>query len=194
MTLSQYDADVIIVGGGISGLTAATNFHKQGISYLILEATNRIGGRLKSHNFNGTVVEAGANWITGPDDKNPIYDIGVNELGLEGVNELNSWIWFKDCITGNDQTDAGNQELEVFESYQERLNNLNLTPETDISVRDALTKVGWKKPTGGLASAAEWLYWEWVESVSPETASFYWTHQWDQTDTLYNDQDYLVTD
>jgi hypothetical protein len=47
----------------------------------------------------------------------------------------------------------------VFESYQERLNNLNLTPETDISVRDALTKVGWKKPTGGLASAAEWLYW-----------------------------------
>ena len=100
--MSEYDADVIIVGGGIAGLTAANKFEQQGISYLILEATDRIGGRLKSHNFMGTVVEAGANWITGADDDNPIYNIAVNDLELEGVYAEDDEYWFKDCVTGTD--------------------------------------------------------------------------------------------
>ena len=61
-------------------------------------------------------------------------------------------------------------------------------------MRDALTKVGWKKPTGGLASAVEFVDWEWDESVSPEISSFYWGYQMEQTDDLYSGEEILVTD
>lgn len=137
--MTEYDADVIIVGAGIAGLTAANRFEEQGVTYLILEGTDRIGGRMKSVNFEGTVIEAGANWITGADDKNPIYDIGINELELEGVSTEDDEFWFKDCVTGKDQTEAGNDELGVFETYQDRLEDIFLTPKTDLSMRDALT-------------------------------------------------------
>ena len=81
-----YDADVIIVGGGIAGLTAASNFENWGISYLLLEGTDRIGGRMRSYQFHNTTVELGANWITGDNDKNPIWQIGEKELKLKGVS------------------------------------------------------------------------------------------------------------
>jgi len=41
-------------------------------------------------------------------------------------------------------------------------------------MRDALKKVGWKKPTGGVAEAVEFINFEWDESVLPEISSFYW--------------------
>lgn len=78
----SYDADVIIIGAGVSGLRAAANLDAMGITYLILEGSDRIGGRLKSYDFKGTTIELGANWVHGATDANPLYDIAVNELGL----------------------------------------------------------------------------------------------------------------
>ena len=52
---------VIIVGGGIAGLTSAYELKKLGHEVVILEAFNRTGGRIKSHYFNdGTHAELGA--------------------------------------------------------------------------------------------------------------------------------------
>jgi len=41
-----YQADVIIIGAGLSGLYAAMELQKSNISYKIIEANNRVGGRL----------------------------------------------------------------------------------------------------------------------------------------------------
>ena len=53
---------VIIIGGGVAGLTAATHLSERGLSPLVLEADpNWIGGRLK----NGPIIEIehqGKNW------------------------------------------------------------------------------------------------------------------------------------
>ena len=45
--------DIIIVGAGISGLAAADNLIDSGKDVLILEARDRIGGRIWSHLWNG---------------------------------------------------------------------------------------------------------------------------------------------
>jgi monoamine oxidase len=56
-------ADVIVVGAGIAGLTAARAIAKRGHSVLVLEARNRVGGRTFDHHLTKTtVVELGGEW------------------------------------------------------------------------------------------------------------------------------------
>ncbi|MCZ8240155.1 MAG: FAD-dependent oxidoreductase [Leptospiraceae bacterium] len=58
------DYDVIIIGAGASGLYAADLLHKANKSILILEANERVGGRVFSHELKqGEHVELGANWM-----------------------------------------------------------------------------------------------------------------------------------
>ena len=41
-----------IIGGGIGGLYSAMLLQEQGISYEIIEASDRLGGRLFTHHFD----------------------------------------------------------------------------------------------------------------------------------------------
>ena len=57
--------DVIIIGGGLSGLSAAYELKKQGLSFTILEAQNRLGGRIETiYGNENTPMEMGATWFT----------------------------------------------------------------------------------------------------------------------------------
>ncbi|KAF9608498.1 hypothetical protein IFM89_009864 [Coptis chinensis] len=77
---------VIIIGAGMSGISAAQRVSDAGIKdILILEATNRIGGRIHKTDFAGLSVELGANWVEGVDGKevNPIWTMVNNNLKLK---------------------------------------------------------------------------------------------------------------
>ena len=60
----NYDGKVIIIGAGASGLAAAKVLEKNNINYIILEATDRYGGRLKKDtSLADFPIDLGAEWI-----------------------------------------------------------------------------------------------------------------------------------
>ena len=62
-------SDVLIVGAGLSGLRAAQLIQQAGLSVNVLEARDRIGGRMLSRRLSdGTTIDLGAQWIN-PDQK-----------------------------------------------------------------------------------------------------------------------------
>lgn len=55
--------DVIVVGGGFAGVTAARNLSQRGLSTLVVEARDRLGGRTDNQIFSGHKIEVGGTWI-----------------------------------------------------------------------------------------------------------------------------------
>lgn len=73
-------ADVIIVGAGLAGLTAARELVKKGKSVIVLEARDRVGGRtLAQATRSGEMLDVGGQWI-GPGQER--VRALVDEFGL----------------------------------------------------------------------------------------------------------------
>jgi monoamine oxidase len=75
---------VLIVGGGLAGLTAARLLHRAGIGFQLLEARDRLGGRILSADASGDVSDDG--FDLGPSwfwpSVQPAMAVLVEELGL----------------------------------------------------------------------------------------------------------------
>uniref|UniRef100_A0A336MCA5 CSON015070 protein n=1 Tax=Culicoides sonorensis TaxID=179676 RepID=A0A336MCA5_CULSO len=77
---------IIIIGAGISGLSSGVHLLQNNISdFLILEARNRIGGRIISIDMGGKKVELGANWIHGILG-NPVFELAMQNGLVNVVN------------------------------------------------------------------------------------------------------------
>ncbi|MEO1095064.1 MAG: FAD-dependent oxidoreductase [Cyanobacteria bacterium J06638_28] len=74
---------IAIVGAGISGLAAAHTLANHGLDVTVLEARERIGGRVWTDRGLGTAVDLGASWIHGTEG-NPIMTL-VDAVGQEVV-------------------------------------------------------------------------------------------------------------
>lgn len=68
------EKSVIVIGAGISGLAAAKKLKEEGFSVTVLEAQDRVGGRLRSNRSLGIAFDEGASWIHGV-NRNPITDL-----------------------------------------------------------------------------------------------------------------------
>jgi monoamine oxidase len=90
--------DVGIVGAGLAGLVAARDLLAAGLSVLVLEARDRVGGRLLNHTLsNGAVVEVGGQWVGPTQDRvlalaeelgvslYPTYEEGEHFLAVNGA-------------------------------------------------------------------------------------------------------------
>lgn len=56
--------DCVIVGAGLAGLAASRELVRRGKSVLILEARDRIGGRVESLKVAGQLIETGGQWVS----------------------------------------------------------------------------------------------------------------------------------
>ncbi|RMZ75985.1 hypothetical protein DV738_g5175, partial [Chaetothyriales sp. CBS 135597] len=61
---SQTQVQVLVIGAGLAGLTAASELHQQGIDVLVLEAAARVGGRVETVTTGlGSRLDLGGQWI-----------------------------------------------------------------------------------------------------------------------------------
>ena len=74
------DRDVVIVGAGPSGLTAARELKKAGLSVAVLEARDRVGGRTWTDTIDGAMLEIGGQWVS--PDQTALLGL-LDELGLQ---------------------------------------------------------------------------------------------------------------
>src|SRR5579884_1469108 len=63
-----HSTDVVVIGAGLAGLTAARTIAQAGRSVVVLEARHRVGGRTLNHHlgpqgFPGRVIEVGGQWV-----------------------------------------------------------------------------------------------------------------------------------
>jgi len=88
---------VIVVGAGFAGLAAAVALHQAGAEVVVLEARDRLGGRVHSRQLaNGAVIEMGAEFIL------PGYDVMRSMLARFGLET-----WSKGMAYGNREPRGG---------------------------------------------------------------------------------------
>ena len=70
---------VVVVGAGIAGIAAARWLTDQGLCVIVLEARDRIGGRIWTDESLGFPLDLGASWIVGAADPNPVWGLRQQE-------------------------------------------------------------------------------------------------------------------
>ncbi|MFV8167217.1 flavin monoamine oxidase family protein [Mycobacterium sp. 134] len=147
------EVEVVIVGAGFAGLSAADRLVSMGVSVLVVEGRDRVGGRSFSGEVAGVKVDLGATWVA--ERHNAIRDL-MARLGCsstpqfdEGLNVL----WMagqRQTYTGTLPT-VGPVDVEDLGRIQLALNTLLETIEVDAV---------WKSPDAGKLDAmsfGEWL-------------------------------------
>ncbi len=69
MQATEQDADVLVIGAGMAGLTAATELQRAGRRVLVLDKGRGVGGRLASRRIGGATFDHGAQFITARDPR-----------------------------------------------------------------------------------------------------------------------------
>ncbi len=101
---SEREADVVVIGAGFAGLAAATAIRKAGHSVAVLEARDRVGGRVLNHELpGGEKVEIGGQWVGPTQDR--VLAL-ISELGLSTypTNVTGGNVYYRN---GNVQTYSG---------------------------------------------------------------------------------------
>ncbi|MBL7147265.1 MAG: FAD-dependent oxidoreductase [Nanoarchaeota archaeon] len=78
--------DIVIIGGGVVGLTAAYSLSKEKLKVLVLEKEKEVGGALRSHKTNGSYIEESYHHIfeNSYDFINLLKELGINDKLIWG--------------------------------------------------------------------------------------------------------------
>ncbi|WP_309130274.1 NAD(P)/FAD-dependent oxidoreductase [Brevibacterium sp.] len=74
------DCDVVVIGAGPTGLTAARTLQAAGKTVVVLEARDRVGGRTWTDHIDGQMFEIGGQWVS--PDQTALLDL-LQELGKD---------------------------------------------------------------------------------------------------------------
>ena len=201
---TQRDAEVLILGAGVAGVTAARILHDNGIRNIkILEANpQHIGGRIRNISFSGVQVEVGANWIhetpanlgtTRGSSVNPIWTLARDTSKcFKPGRELAGH--YTDSAVYMDVSNGGGYSVVNVDSI-----NSDFTSRFDDAhdsgnrgtVRQALTSAGWN-PNTLLKTLVEYTGFDLSYTDTPDVSSMPLTAS--DGNTQFDENDYIVTD
>jgi monoamine oxidase len=129
------DWDVVIIGGGAAGIAAAQRLATSGLSTLLLEASQRIGGRAHTINVAGHALDLGCGWLHSA-DRNPW--VGIAEAsGFTVDRRRPAWNQqYRDLGFSLEDQDASD---EAYAAWHGRL--MSAPPQSDCAA-DALQPGG----------------------------------------------------
>ena len=130
---------VVVVGAGIAGLTVASALTHAGVDAVVLEARDRIGGRLHTVDLAGAPIDLGGSWIHHPVG-NPLRafadQVGVPCAGADPIPEIGGF----DCAEGRrlsaDEV-AASLRL-VYEEFAEATDRLRAQLGPEASAAEAI--------------------------------------------------------
>jgi phytoene dehydrogenase-like protein len=76
--------DAVVIGAGLAGLACAQRLMAAGRKVVVLEARQRIGGRIWSEQRHGFAIDLGASWLHGITN-NPLHRLVTKEVGVPVV-------------------------------------------------------------------------------------------------------------
>jgi monoamine oxidase len=133
------EADVLVLGAGIAGLAAARTLVDKGLRVIVVEARDRIGGRLWTDSSLSLPLDLGASWIHGVNG-NPITKLAKN-FGAKAVvtNEDNGVVYNFD---GSEISDSEYTKMEdLFNSIYDEVTQMQDDTDEDMSLQQAFDQV-----------------------------------------------------
>ena len=130
---------VVVVGAGIAGLTVANALGHGGVECVVLEARQRIGGRLHTVDLAGSPVDMGGSWIHHPVG-NPMRafaeQVGVACRDADPLPELAGFDFAEGrrLSTGEVETDLGL----LYEAFPEAVDRLRSELGPDASAAEGI--------------------------------------------------------
>jgi monoamine oxidase len=155
--------DIIIIGAGVAGLSAARDLTTSGYKVALLEARDRIGGRIYSYHdpAQGNTVELGAEFIHGrpPQTLSILREAGLEWHGMTGSS------WYS---RGGKLTQDSSEDERIERIYQKMAE-----VETDLSLTDFLEAYfpggEWREAAASVKS-----YVEGYDAAHADRASIHW--------------------
>lgn len=98
MSATTVEADVCVVGAGFAGLTAARELSRQGKSVVVLEARDRVGGRIWTETVDGVRIDRGGAWFS------PLHETGLAMAGELGVGTYKTYCDGHHLLIGDGRT------------------------------------------------------------------------------------------
>lgn len=162
---------VVVVGAGISGLAAASGLRQAGIAYVVLEARDRVGGRLHTIDLAGTPVDLGGSWIHHPIG-NPLA-AACDELGVahDPGNPTPSLTGFDEPEGRRlDHDEIARYAVEESESFWDSVESMSQRLGPDASAKDAIeAHIAGRGLTGSVARRVRQELRAEVEADAPGT-------------------------
>ncbi len=113
------EVDAVILGAGMAGLTAARALAERGVRVVVLEAKDRVGGRVFTRKAEGGgTVELGAEFVHG---RAPELWALIDECGATTVERDGTMLreeWGGDVVEDDPQDEAMFEPLEALEDFE----------------------------------------------------------------------------